>query len=82
MCIRDRDIAILGLMPLVYHLYDYATNVYTELLYSCLLYTSNIVGTLGVLYSGGSGTVYQALAAAFTGITGYSFLVFNLLRCV
>lgn len=29
-----KDIAILGLMPLVYYLYDYATNVYTELLYS------------------------------------------------
>ena len=44
-----------------------------------LVAKENIVGTLGVLYSGGSGTVYQALAAAFTGITGYSFLVFNLL---
>ena len=30
-------------------------------------------------YGGGEGTVYQALAGAFTGITGYSFLVFNLL---
>ena len=39
----------------------------------------NIVGTLGILYGGGDGTVYQALAAAFTGITAYSFLVFNLL---
>ena len=44
-----------------------------------LVAKENIVGTLGVLYSGGSGTVYQALAAAFTDITGYSFLVFNLL---
>ena len=44
-----------------------------------LVAKENIVGTLGVLYSGGSGTVYQALAAAFSGITGYSFLVFNLL---
>ena len=44
-----------------------------------LVAKENIVGTLGVLYSGGSGTVYQALAAAFTGITGFSFLVFNLL---
>ena len=44
-----------------------------------LVAKENIVGTLGVLYSGGSGTVYQALAAAFTSITGYSFLVFNLL---
>ena len=44
-----------------------------------LVAKENIVGTLGVLYSGGSGTVYQALAAAFSGITGFSFLVFNLL---
>ncbi len=39
----------------------------------------NIVGTLGILYGGGDASVYTAIAAAFTGITGYSFLVFNLL---
>ncbi|MGM9607660.1 MAG: ferrous iron transport protein B [Oscillospiraceae bacterium] len=44
-----------------------------------LIAKENIVGTLGILYGGGDGTVYQNLAAAFTGITGYSFLVFNLL---
>ena len=44
-----------------------------------LVAKENIVGTLGVLYSGGAGTVYDSIAAAFTGITGYSFLVFNLL---
>ena len=44
-----------------------------------LVAKENIVGTLGILYGGGDGTVYQNLAAAFTGITGYSFLVFNLL---
>ena len=44
-----------------------------------LVAKENIVGTMGVLYGGGEGTVYQALANAFTGITGYSFLVFNLL---
>ena len=44
-----------------------------------LVAKENIVGTLGILYGGGDGTVYQALAAAFTGITAYSFLVFNLL---
>ena len=37
------------------------------------------IGTLGILYGGGDLTVYQNIAAAFTGITGYSFLVFNLL---
>ncbi len=44
-----------------------------------LVAKENIVATLGTLYSGGAGTVYDAIAAAFTGITGYSFLVFNLL---
>ena len=43
-----------------------------------LVAKENIVGTLGILY-GGDGTVYQNIAAAFNGISGYSFLVFNLL---
>ena len=44
-----------------------------------LVAKENIVGTLGILYGGGDATVYQNIAHAFTGITGYSFLVFNLL---
>ncbi len=44
-----------------------------------LVAKENIVGTLGILYGGGEGTTYQAIAQAFTGITAYSFLVFNLL---
>lgn len=44
-----------------------------------LVAKENIVGTLGILYGGGDGTVYQNIAQAFSGITGYSFLVFNLL---
>ena len=44
-----------------------------------LVAKENIMGTLGVLYGGGDGSVYDAMAAAFTGITAYSFLVFNLL---
>ena len=44
-----------------------------------LVAKENIVGTLGILYGGGDGSVYDAMASAFTGITGYSFLVFNLL---
>ncbi len=43
-----------------------------------LVAKENIVGTMGILY-GGSGTVYANLAGAFTSVTGYSFLVFNLL---
>ena len=43
-----------------------------------LIAKENIVGTLGILY-GGDGSVYANLASAFTPITAYSFLVFNLL---
>ena len=43
-----------------------------------LVAKENIVGTLGILY-GGDGSVYSNLASAFTPITAYSFLVFNLL---
>ena len=39
----------------------------------------NIVGTLGILYSAGDGTVYQNMAANFTAVSGYAFLAFNLL---
>ena len=43
-----------------------------------LVAKENIVGTMGVLY-GGEGYLYDTLAATFTSITGFSFLVFNLL---
>ena len=44
-----------------------------------LVAKENIVGTLGILYGGGDASVYANIGAAFTGISGYSFLVFNLL---
>ncbi len=44
-----------------------------------LVAKENIVGTLGVLYGGGEMSVYAAMGAAFTGISGMSFLIFNLL---
>ena len=44
-----------------------------------LVAKENIVGTMGILYGSGELTAWQALAQAFTGITGFSFLVFNLL---
>ncbi|MDO4407962.1 MAG: ferrous iron transporter B, partial [Eubacteriales bacterium] len=44
-----------------------------------LVAKENIVGTMGILYGGGEGTVYQTLATAFTPVTAYSFMVFNLL---
>lgn len=44
-----------------------------------LVAKENIVGTMGVLYSGGEGGIYNTLAHAFTHVTGYSFLTFNLL---
>ena len=44
-----------------------------------LVAKENIVGTLGILYGGGDASVYETLGAAFTQVSGYSFLVFNLL---
>ncbi len=44
-----------------------------------LVAKENIVGTMGILYSSEGSTVWQALGDAFTGVTGFSFLVFNLL---
>ena len=45
-----------------------------------LVAKENIVGTMGVLYGGVEGmTVYQVLASKFSGVSGFSFLVFNLL---
>ena len=44
-----------------------------------LVAKENIVGTMGILYGGGELTAWQALHQAFTGVTGFSFLVFNLL---
>ena len=34
---------------------------------------------MGVLYGGGDSTVWQNIGAVFTSVTGFSFLVFNLL---
>ena len=44
-----------------------------------LVAKENIVGTMGILYGGGELSTWQALAAAFTSVAGFSFLVFNLL---
>lgn len=44
-----------------------------------LVAKENIVGTMGILYGSGDLTAWQALGQAFNSITGYSFLVFNLL---
>ena len=44
-----------------------------------LVAKENIVGTMGILYGGGELSVYANLARAFTRVTAYSFLVFNLL---
>jgi ferrous iron transport protein B len=43
-----------------------------------LIAKENIVGTMGILY-GAAGNVYSSIAASFTMLSGYSFLVFNLL---
>lgn len=44
-----------------------------------LVAKENIVGTMGILYRSGEGSVYANLANAFTTASGYSFLTFNLL---
>ncbi len=44
-----------------------------------LIAKENIVGTMGVLYGGGELSTWAALSGVFTGVTGFSFLVFNLL---
>ena len=43
-----------------------------------LVAKENIVGTMGILY-GAAGNVYKTLAGVFTGVSAYSFMVFNLL---
>ena len=44
-----------------------------------LVAKENIVGTMGILYGSGELTAWEALANAFTSVTGFSFLVFTLL---
>ena len=44
-----------------------------------LIAKENIVGTMGVLYGGGEISTWATLATVFTSVTGFSFLVFNLL---
>jgi ferrous iron transport protein B len=44
-----------------------------------LVAKENIVGTMGILYSAGDGTVYANMAETFTAVSGYAFLAFNLL---
>ncbi|MBR6120410.1 MAG: ferrous iron transporter B [Oscillospiraceae bacterium] len=44
-----------------------------------LVAKENIVGTMGILYRAGEGSVYAHLAQAFTHLAGFSFLTFNLL---
>ncbi len=44
-----------------------------------LVAKENIVGTMGILYTSDAGTVYQNISAAFTSVSGMSFLIFNLL---
>jgi ferrous iron transport protein B len=44
-----------------------------------LIAKENIVGTLGILYSTGDASVYATMGMAFTTVSGYAFLAFNLL---
>lgn len=44
-----------------------------------LVAKENIVGTMGIFYTTETATVYSNVAAAFTSVSAYAFLVFNLL---
>lgn len=44
-----------------------------------LLAKENIVGTMGIIYGSGDLNVWQALGSEFSLVSGYAFLVFNLL---
>ena len=44
-----------------------------------LLAKENIVGTMGIFYTNETAPVYSNIAAAFTTVSAYAFLVFNLL---
>ncbi len=44
-----------------------------------LVAKENIVGTMGILYGTGDASTYANIAAAFTPVSGFAFLVFNLL---
>ena len=44
-----------------------------------LVAKENIVGTMGILYGAGDANVYTTIGSVFNGVTGYSFLIFNLL---
>ena len=44
-----------------------------------LVAKENIVGTIGILFGAGGESAWAAIGQAFNGVTGYSFLAFNLL---
>lgn len=44
-----------------------------------LVAKENIVATMGILYGSADSSVYANIAAAFTSVSGISFLIFNLL---
>ena len=70
--------AIGGVLAWVFKPLGWGTWQATVASITGLVAKENIVGTMGILF-GGEGNAYQNIAAAFTPITGYSFLVFNLL---
>ena len=73
-------LAMLGnLVAWIFAPLGFSTWQATALTVSGLVAKENIVGTLGVLYGGGDQSVYAAMGAAFTGVSGMSFLIFNLL---
>ncbi len=66
-----------GLIAWIFRPLGFGTWQATVASITGLIAKENIVGTMGILY-GGTET-YANLAASFTGIAAYAFLVFNLL---
>ncbi|MBO4388412.1 MAG: ferrous iron transporter B [Spirochaetales bacterium] len=71
--------AIGGALAWVFSPLGWGTWQATVASFTGLIAKENIVGTMGILYSTGVGTVYANLNSVFTGLSGYSFMVFNLL---
>ncbi len=67
-----------GILAWVFKPLGFGTWQATVATMTGLVAKENIVSTLGVLY-GGEGSLYATLATVFTSVSGYAFLVFNLL---
>ncbi|MBR4754071.1 MAG: FeoB-associated Cys-rich membrane protein [Lachnospiraceae bacterium] len=68
-----------GVLSWIFRPLGWGTWQATVASFTGLIAKENIVGTMGILFRPGEGSVYSHIAAAFTPVAGYSFLAFNLL---